>query len=334
MEPLVFEPYLRPMVWGGRRLRELFGKALPDQGAFGESWEISAHPHHVSRVAEGPLRGTALPDLCASRTRDLFGDQAPADGQLPLLIKLLDCRELLSIQVHPPDALASRLSHEKRGKTEAWIVLDVQPGGRIYAGLKPGVQRGELERHLQTGTVDQCLHSFAPRPGDCVYLPAGTVHAVGGGVVLAEVQQSSDATFRLFDWNRLGADGQPRPLHIRESLEAIDWSAGPVNPVPCAAIASLPHGVRGDNLVRCPYFVLDRFVAYQPFPFPYPGRLSIWLLMDGEAGLVSATGNYRRRFQRGETVLVPASCPPLVWTPGGSAQAGTWMRVRLPEAPA
>src|SRR5690606_7579266 len=139
--------------------------------------------------------------------------------------------QLLSIQVHPTDKLARRLTGESFGKTEAWVILHAEPTAIVYAGFLPEVTREEVERRLAEGTLECALHHFTPRPGDCLFLPAGTVHAVGGGVVMAEVQQASDATFRLHDWNRLGPDGKPRQLHIQEGLEAIDWSQGPVNPV-------------------------------------------------------------------------------------------------------
>lgn len=320
MQPLVFEPYLRPMVWGHRRLGEQFGKTLPTAETFGESWEISAHPHHVSRVAEGPLRGTALTDLCASHSRELFGEQLPADGRFPLLIKLLDCHDLLSIQVHPTDELAPVLAGENFGKTEAWVILVVQPDGVIYAGLKPGVTRADLERHQHAGTLEQCLHAFKPSPGDCVFLPAGTVHAVGGGVVMAEVQQSSDATFRLYDWNRMGTDGKPRKLHLREALESINWDAGPVKP----SVGVRLRGGPGEALVRCRYFHLDRYRTAERFAAP-AGRLSIWLVLDGRAELKS--GEYSRTFRSGETVLVPASAGPLNWQPQGNT---TLLGVTLP----
>jgi mannose-6-phosphate isomerase len=317
MEPLVFEPYLRPMVWGGRRLGECFGKVLPAATQVGESWEISAHPHHVSRVAEGPLRDALLTDLCADRSADLFGDQAPRGNRFPLLVKLLDCCDLLSIQVHPSDELAPRLTPEASGKTEAWVVLEVQPTGRIYSGLKPGIRRSDLEQHLAAGTLEQCLHSYTPRPGDCVFLPAGTVHAVGGGVVMAEVQQTSDATFRLYDWNRPGSDGRARPLHIREALESINWTAGPVGPVGGTRCNGLPGDARRELLVRCPYFILQRFHARTPLVLPSTGRLSLWLVLDGTAELRDSVLGYRRPFRCGETVLVPAACPRPSWHPAG-----------------
>jgi mannose-6-phosphate isomerase len=330
MEPIIFQPYLRPMVWGGRRLGELFNKPLPAEGTFGESWEISAHPHHVSRVDEGAFRGESITNLCAAHSRALFGAQVPAGGRFPLLIKLLDCRDLLSIQVHPNDEQARRLAGEQFGKTEAWVVLDVQPGGRIYAGLKPGVTRAVLERHLEDGTVDLCLHAFTPAPGDCVFLPAGTVHAVGGGVVLAEVQQSSDATFRLYDWNRLGSDGKPRPLHVGESLESIDWGAGPVSPVAGRPISGLPEGIQGERLIHCSYFAIDRYTIGGPLVLPEFGRLSIWLVAAGATVLEGEGGPYRRAFRRGETVLVPAAAGRLSWRPLDASHPAVLLAVGLP----
>lgn len=328
MGPLIFDPYLRPMVWGGRSLGSLFGKSLPTDGPYGESWELSPHPHHVSRVAEGPLAGWSLADLCRDRPREIFGTPLPADLRFPLLIKLLDCRELLSIQVHPTDELARRLAGETFGKTEAWVILHAEAGARIYAGFKRGVTRAEVEHRLADGTLDAALHAFTPRPGDCVFLPAGTVHAVGGGVVMAEVQQASDATFRLYDWNRLGVDGKPRPLHIHQALEAIDWSAGPVEPlVPEVATGCLP-GVKQEGLVRCPNFGLDRISLESDFPVTAVGRPSIWMVLSGAARL--STREYGRVFRAGETVLVPAAVQEVSWSLASAQRRATLLCVNLP----
>ncbi len=305
MDPLVFTPYARPQIWGERRLERHLGKALPS-GTFGEAWEISAHAHHVSRVAEGPLAGTLLDELWRRHGRELFGARGNLPAQFPLLIKYLDCHLQLSVQVHPNDLLAASLRPGEQGKTEAWVILSAEPGARIYAGLRSGVTPAELRRHLAAGTVAECLHSLVPRPGDCLFLPAGTVHGVGGGVLMAEVQQSSDATFRLFDWNRLGPDGQPRPLHVEESLAAIDWNAGPASPVKLTPLANMPTGVSGESLVECSYFALARFQAGAPLPLPYAHEMSIWMVLAGEATLTGASG-YARKFRHGETVLIPAS---------------------------
>ncbi len=338
MEPLVFEPYLRPQVWGGRRLGELFGKPLPDSGKFGESWELSAHPHHVSRVAEGVFRGWLLTELCDRFPNEILGshhaphdevgDKRPKNG-FPLLIKLLDCAACLSVQVHPTDEIAAKLLPGECGKTESWVVLHAGPEARIYAGLLPGTTRAHLEEHMAKGTVAHCLHSFAPRPGDCLLLPAGTVHAVGGGVVMAEVQQSSDATFRLFDWNRLGSDGKPRALHIRESLASIDWDRGTVQPVQPTPLGA-PFGVRGEHLVGCDYFVLERFYLEGPIPVPAVGEPTIWLMLEGSARLLDRTGAYARAFRRGETVLVPAAALDLRWEPLAEAAGPVVLRVSFP----
>ena len=209
MDPLVFEPYFRPQIWGGRRLERYLGRPLPGDGTFGEAWVLSTQALHVSRVAEGPYQGVLFTDLWKEQANALTGQARPA-SQFPLLLKYLDCPGPLSIQVHPNNEIADRLRPGELGKTEAWVVLNADPAARVYAGLRPGVTQDRLEECLADGSLADCLHSFVPRKGDCVFFNAGTVHAVGGGVLMAEVQQTSDATFRLFDWNRLGTDGKPR----------------------------------------------------------------------------------------------------------------------------
>ncbi|HEX4146023.1 MAG TPA: type I phosphomannose isomerase catalytic subunit [Pirellulales bacterium] len=332
MDPLVFTPYARPQIWGERRLERHLGKRLPP-GTFGEAWELSAHPHHVSRVAEGAHTGSPLDELWRRHGRDLVGPRGKLPEQFPLLIKYLDCHLQLSVQVHPNDALAARLRPGEQGKTEAWVILSAEPDARIYAGLRPGITPADLRRHLEQGTVDECLHSFVPQPGDCLFLPAGTVHGVGGGVLMAEVQQSSDATFRLFDWNRLGPDGKPRELHVEESLAAIDWNAGPTGPVRSAPLEGLPGQVRGVSIVECPYFKLTRFTTHEPWPMPYAGEMSIWMILAGETKLAGENG-YSRQFHKGETVLIPATSGPLTWQPSKVGEPVTLLGVQIPAADA
>jgi mannose-6-phosphate isomerase len=327
--PLVFEPYLRPQIWGGRALGDRFSKKLPTDEPYGESWEISAHPHHVSVVAEGELKGKTLAELCENHAVELFGKAIPEDGKFPLLIKLLDCHELLSVQVHPDDAKAAKLLKDEKGKTEAWVVVDSKPAGLIYAGLRPGVDRTMFEQHMESKTTGECLHSFHPKAGDCVFIPAGTVHTMGGGVLIAEVQQSSDATFRIFDWNRLDKNGQSRPLHLAESLAAIDFDKGPVAPVVPDSRAEAALGVAEETLVDCPFFNIERYKLAGPLAHPYQGKLVIWMVLDGEALLVGQ--GYNRLFRRGETVLVPASSPALVWEPTEPANFASLLAITLPE---
>lgn len=214
--PLRFEPIFKPAIWGGRRLADMFPGA-PAEGPIGEAWVLSDQGDNVSVVADGPLRGTTLRQLMRDRRDELLGPPLAHHDTFPLLLKFIDAAQPLSVQVHPDDELAQRLEGLARGKTEAWIVMHAEPGSRIYAGLKPGVDGGRLERAIATGTTESVLHSFAPRPaGDCVFLPAGTVHALGGGITVFEVQQTSDTTYRLFDWNRVDSKtGRPRELHLK-----------------------------------------------------------------------------------------------------------------------
>jgi mannose-6-phosphate isomerase len=316
MLPIVFEPFLRPQIWGGRALGERFGKQLPESNqTYGEAWEISSHPHHESVVAEGPFKGKRLTELFAEKRPDLFGNER--HERFPLLVKLLDCRQTLSVQVHPDDFAAYDLLGEPNGKTEAWVVLEVEPDAVIFAGLKNGVDSDEFQRSLAEGDIESCLHSFRPKPGDSVFIPAGMVHAVGGGVVMAEVQQTSDATFRLFDWNRVDpSTGAPRKLHIEEALKSIHFDLAPGSPAVPTPRSSTPPGVEAEHLVACPYFRLDRvsFSSERLVPsfLPLPaGSASIWMALEGAAVLEGA--GYRRRFEKGETVLVPAASMPLTW---------------------
>lgn len=294
--PLRFAPFLRPMVWGGRRLGDVLGKALLAEGTYGESWEVSDHPTHRSTVAAGPLAGRSIRDLMEQEGAALLGPDA-ARTQFPWLIKFLDAADWLSVQVHPDDEAAARLWPGEGGKTEAWFVIDAAPGSRIYAGLRPGVDEPRLRAALAEGTVAECLHGFEPRPGDCLFLPAGTVHAVGGGVLMAEVQQTSDATFRLFDWNRRDREGKPRLLHVEQALACIDWQRGPVEPIRASQSgASRP-------LVRCPYFVLEYVRADRPFPCGGEGRLQALIVLHGRARLAD------EEFAAGQVWLFPAGMP-------------------------
>lgn len=220
--PLRFHPLLQPRVWGGHRLAELYGKPAPQPGPIGESWEIADRPEATSIVAEGPLAGRSLRDLMNADPAGLLGDAEDRAGRFPLLVKILDARQVLSLQVHPPPHLASALGGEP--KSELWYFTETRPEAEILAGLRPGVTRADFERRLAEGTVAECFHRLPVRPGDALFLPSGRVHALGAGVVLFEIQENSDTTYRVFDWNRVGLDGKPRALHLRESLACIDFT--------------------------------------------------------------------------------------------------------------
>lgn len=219
--PLVFAPIFKQRVWGGRKLAELYGKALPEGKVIGESWEITDRPEGVSVITNGPLAGRDLRWLMENHGADLLGRPVAPGERFPWLVKLLDARDDLSLQVHPPAHKARELGGEP--KTEMWFIADADPGAKLYTGLKRGVTRAEFERKTRDGTVAECFHVHHVTAGDAMFLPSGRVHALGAGNVIFEIQQNSDTTYRVFDWNRVGLDGQPRELHLEQSFAAIDF---------------------------------------------------------------------------------------------------------------
>ena len=317
--PLQFEPLFRRYIWGGRRLASVLGKPIGEGNDYAESWEIVDHGADQSVVASGELAGRTLHEIVTEYGAELFGRHAPQKS-FPLLFKFLDAQRTLSVQVHPNDEQAGKLDPPDLGKTEAWVVLAAEPGSLIYAGLKPGVDRAELAAAIDAGTCDGRLHSFEPRVGDCVFIPAGTVHALGAGLVIAEIQQASDTTYRLFDWNRVDADGKSRPLHIEQSLEVIDFQGGPVHvqtPVTLAGLA--------ERLVTCDKFVLDRWQFDRPVELPTDNAFHLLAVIAGEVLLES--GTVSETLPLGSTVLVPAVRGAVRILPSDSA---TLLDIHLP----
>jgi mannose-6-phosphate isomerase len=295
---LRFQPLLKQLIWGGRRLGDLLGKPIGTASDYAESWEIVDHGHDQSIVAEGPLAGTSLGTLVAERHDWLMGAQSEVSA-FPLLLKFLDCSRVLSVQVHPDDAYASRMKVPDRGKTEAWYVIDSAPESLIYAGLQAGVTKKDLEQAIAQGATEKLLHRFHPEPGDCVFIPAGTVHAIGAGLLVAEIQQSSDTTFRIFDWNRKDAAGNLRQLHVQQSLDVIDFESGPVQPIRRAADSD-----RWETLVDCDKF---RFSMLSAGTGSIGGDDRCHLLTVPKGSAVVRTRNQEITVGLGETVLVPAS---------------------------
>ncbi len=314
LHPLRFEPIYKRLIWGGRRLATVLRKPIGEGSQYAESWEISDHRADVSRVAEGPLAGSTLRDLVRAHGDDLFGPSGGIRDQFPLLVKFIDAQQDLSVQVHPDDARGRRLANDN-GKTETWVVVHAEPGSRIYAGLRRGVTRADMIDAIGSGTVEATLHSFPARAGDCILIPAGTVHAIGAGVVLAEVQQMSDATFRLHDWGRVGTDGRPRALHTAEALESIDFEAGPIAPMETSA-EPIDGGTR-ERLARSDYFALDRLRIDGPARVGGHDRFTIVVGLGGEVEVRS--GDSAVLLGMGQTLLLPASIGPCEVIPGGRA---------------
>ncbi|TWT99677.1 putative mannose-6-phosphate isomerase GmuF [Botrimarina colliarenosi] len=319
--PLQLRPILQEYLWGGRLLGELLGKPIGDGPTYAESWEVVDHPDGQSVVENGPLAGRTLGDLAKEFPEDLYGDR-PAPPRFPLLFKYLDAQKTLSVQVHPNDEQAAQQSPPDLGKTEAWLVVAAEPGGKIYAGLKEGVDRDALAAAIEAGECDQCLHAFEPQPGDCVFIPAGTVHALGAGLVIAEIQQASNTTFRLFDWNRLDKDGKPRPLHIEPSLAVSDYGRGPVAPQ-----TPQPGDAGWERLVTCDKFLFSRahVAPHQSVELPGVGGFRIASLVEGSGTMLS--DGFEQAMHPGETLLLPAACPTATFT---ATEPSTLLDMRLP----
>jgi mannose-6-phosphate isomerase len=221
--PLTFHPIFKERVWGGREIEKLFGKKMPAGKCIGESWEISDRSGDESVIANGTFAGKSLRWLMEKFPRELLGDAKPAPGsRFPILCKILDAREKLSLQVHPPAHKAVELGGEP--KTEMWFIADAAPDAELFVGLKRNLTQEDFERKISDGTIDECFHRIPVRAGEVMFLPSGRVHAIGAGLVIFEIQQNSDTTYRVFDWNRVGLDGKPRELHVEQSLASIDFS--------------------------------------------------------------------------------------------------------------
>ena len=302
MYPLRFEPIFRRYLWGGRRLGEVLNKPIGEHSDYAESWEIVDHGADQSVVSHGPLSGKTLGELVQSEGAALLGRHHP-QPRFPLLVKLLDAHAQLSVQVHPNDHQAAQLTPPDYGKTEAWYILAAEPGSYIYAGLKHDCDREALATKIAEGTCEECLHRLEPKAGEVIYLPAGTVHALGPGLIVVEVQQSSDTTFRMYDWNRLGPDGKTRALHIDQALDVTDFNKGPVTPQqPQATSAS-----HRDRLVESDKFVWDRCTLSEAISIGGDDRFHVLSVIEGS---IEVEGDPSQKpLVRGEAILLPAALP-------------------------
>ena len=251
--PLTFQPIFKERVWGGRNLEKLYSKPLPAGVTVGESWEISDRPGDASVITNGPLAGRDLRWLVENHQEELLGHAKLEHDRFPLLVKILDAQEKLSLQVHPPGRMTIATGGDP--KTEMWYIADAAPGAELYVGLKRGVTKAEFERKIQDGSVADCFHRVPVKPGDAMFLPSGRVHAIGAGLVIFEIQQNSDTTFRVFDWNRVGLDGRPRELHVAQSLASIDFND--FEPALVQSSFAGDASVQRRPLVRDPLFVVD-----------------------------------------------------------------------------
>ncbi|WP_395748188.1 type I phosphomannose isomerase catalytic subunit [Prosthecobacter sp.] len=305
-----FTPLYQSRVWGGRRMETLLGAMLPDATTpFGEAWAVSDRPEAQSVTADG----LSLHDLWTNHREEVFGKALvpSASPTFPLLMKILDACDDLSIQVHPPASMAEALNGEP--KTEMWFIAHADPGAKIYAGLKAGKTEADFEAALQNGTVADVVHVIEARTGDCLFIPSGRVHAIGAGLLIYEIQQNSDTTYRVFDWNRVGLDGKPRALHVQESMQSIDFS-------------DFTPGVQkienNGTLVKCDYF--DVRLLSGSKQAGVPGESLTIAVVSGKITLGGTT------LKAGDFALVPAclgTAARLVKPADATCQ---WLEVRVP----
>lgn len=305
-----FTPIYQSRVWGGRRMETLLGATLPDATTpFGEAWTVSDRPEAQSVTADG----VPLHELWTNHREAVFGKALlnSKSPTFPLLMKILDACDDLSIQVHPPASMAAALKGEP--KTEMWFIAHADPGAKIYAGLKPGATRMDFEQALQNGTLADVVHVIEARTGDCLFIPSGRVHAIGAGLLIYEIQQNSDTTYRVFDWNRVGLDGKPRALHVQESLQSIDF----------ADFEPEVQKIEADGtLVKCDYF--DVRLCDKAGVVGETGECLTLAVVSGEITVGGTT------LKAGDFALLPASMSAASREVTPANAVSQWLEIRVP----
>jgi mannose-6-phosphate isomerase len=291
MEPITFSPLYMTRIWGGRSMESVYQRQLPDEQPYGESWEMSDREDEQSIVDHGPFAGKSLHDLWINHRDDIFGTGLTGE-RFPLLIKILDARDDLSIQVHPPVEMAEELGGD--AKTEMWYIADCDPGAKLYVGFKDGVTKEDFAASLQDGSVADKVHAIEPEKDQSIFIPSGRLHAIGAGFLIYEIQQNSDTTYRVFDWNRLGLDGNPRDLHVEQSMKSIDFDDHEPG-------MDIPDG---ETIANCNYFIIDQL----------EGKTSIdsgdhFSILTVVRGTLTSPGG--RIFSAGDFLLHPREGSPL-----------------------
>lgn len=307
--PLTFQPIFQERVWGGRKLAQMFGKDLPPDKPIGESWEIVDRPEAQSVVASGPLKGKTLHDLWMQNRQAIFGS-LPNSERFPLLVKLLDAQEKLSLQVHPPEDVAKILGGEP--KTEFWYVAAADPKAELFVGLKASMTREQFRQALTQGEIADTVHRILVKAGDAMFLPAGRFHAVGGGNLLVEIQQNSDTTYRVFDWNRAGEPGKMRKLHVDEALQSIDFND----------VAPKLEEHKGELLVQNALFEVQKWNLEEPREIAPDGHFAIVCCLSGSLRCADVD------LAPGEFFLAPAALQDRQLNPG--VEGTTLLRVTIP----
>lgn len=321
--PLKFDPIYQYRLWGGRKLAHLLSKPLPADEPIGEAWILSDRKDHASEVNEGDLKGTTLTKLMDEYRYEIMGKYGNDYDRFPLLLKFLDCKEVLSVQVHPSDDQKNFIPEGDTGKTEAWVVLETSDDSKIYSGLKKGTTKENLLESIENKTVKERLHSFIPKVNDAVFIHSGTVHTLGGTVVF-EVQENSDVTFRLYDWDRTDAKtGKPRELQVDKAIACIDFNQieiGPVIPL------KDPENQNSEKLFDNEHFILWRIKSTVEFTVGFKDEPAILICIGGNGTMIYNDKNYS--IDRGEVMLLPAIIGQLTLKP---SEEITLLQVAIPH---
>ncbi len=297
--PLKFRPIYKPRIWGGQKLRTFFNKDIPANEKIGESWELADLPDDKSIIANGEFAGQPLYSIIKKYPEQITGQKNFPD-QFPLLIKLLDAQDILSVQVHPDDKTCQRTG-KGVPKTECWYIISAESNAVIYRGLKKGVTKPQFAEAIKNGNVADLLEKITVTQGQCYFLPAGTPHAIGAGLLIAEIQTPSDTTYRVFDWNRTDESGKSRLLHIDEALESINFEKQ----------QNLPPKTTG-RLADCKFFKIDKTITPKGTSVPItPGKMKTLIILSG-SGTIHTDGSDTVEFNPGDTILIPAVCKGLI----------------------
>jgi len=302
-KPYFFNALFKEKIWGGDHLAALCNKQVPQGAHIGESWELSGYGDDQSVIAEGPFRQKKISDIVLEKRSHVLGPHAGSTDIFPLLYKFIDANDKLSVQVHPDDEQARKNGWGDFGKTECWYIVDAKEGARIIVGLKEGVTRDDISRSVETNTLDTLLNYIPIQKGDTLHIPAGTVHAILDGTVIYEVQETSDTTFRLYDWGRVDAQGNPRDLHVDQSLQVLDTfyhHHHKITPLPLVNTDTVVHQVR----VACRYFSLEEFRITSEITIAQRQSFQVVTVLDGAVKHQSDTV-----IKKGQTVLFSADNP-------------------------
>lgn len=303
-EPMLLSPVGKDYLWGGTKLRSEYGKDLP-QDPLAESWECSVHPDGPSLIASGACKGMLLPDALRAHP-EWLGDKIPDGGGLPVLVKLIDAKDDLSVQVHPDDTYAWENENDN-GKTEMWYVLEAEPGASLACGFSHDVSQEQIRKGIEAGDLIKYLNVTPVHKGDVFFIPPGTVHAIGAGLLIAEIQESSNVTYRVYDYDRVGKDGKKRQLHIEQALKVLNMKTGESLRQKPRKVNYYP-GCSREILCRCSYFETERIVVSLGLAFSVTeNSFQILLCTDGEGGISTDSMPRPLRFHKGECIFLPAN---------------------------